>query len=173
MFQIKCFTRNANAWVQVLDKTEGLESFCVSEMHQCSVKQHFVAIFAKIPQQRVRAGGSWAVTLQLILLEGDSRSSQGSFKTQGLLKQKSALIWTGLLQIVKCLEVSFCTFQMQWQLNWMFTKLLLQITWNWQSLNLCCDLDLHQSLSCTPVNYLFSTSNCQLLMMFVQIGSKT
>lgn len=59
------------------------------------------------------------------------------------------------LQIVKCSEVSFCTFQMQWQLSWMFTKLLLQITWNWQSLNLCCDLDSHQSLSCIPVNYLF------------------
>lgn len=58
MFQIKCFTRKANAWVQVRDKTEGLESFCVSEMHQCSVKQHFVRIFAKVPRQRVRAGGS-------------------------------------------------------------------------------------------------------------------
>lgn len=35
-------------------------------MHQSSVKQHFVPIFADMPGQRARAGGSCAVTLQLI-----------------------------------------------------------------------------------------------------------
>lgn len=56
-------------------------------------KMTFCPRFAKIPQQRARAGGSCAVTLQLILQQEQldcESSSQGSFKTQGLLK--SALI---------------------------------------------------------------------------------
>lgn len=71
----------------------------------------FCSVFAETPRHRARAGGSCAVTLQLIpqeqQLDCENRSSQGSFKIQGLLKT-SALIWTGLCRlwnVRRCLSV--------------------------------------------------------------------
>lgn len=54
---LKCSKSSVSQEMQMpglscLIKLKDCKSFCVSEMHQSSVKQHFVPIFAEIPGQR-------------------------------------------------------------------------------------------------------------------------